>query len=710
MVVNKAPSIFPSELPERPHKLSLTKRLSQKLASSKTKRSQVFDISPSFPPVGYPLKVPVTNVTPHHVLTRNTLDQPSSLLTLHSDDEAISGQSNSKHRSLRTLFSSKRTDTGVIESSSLASATYHHTTVPLHPTIHRKPVASSVDNIIQDPLVERFQRLRLSQNGKLQPRSFEPAVSPPLSQTTSTSPSLPPTKDFFQAAKSTWDKIAVSGPSLPTLREERSIRRRRSDLERKPQSITRTRTDVGHPIDEGSDEEPNDVVPKRSSNPLHRRTVLHKRALSSSRDQVTALPRNTRRRSQSPSVSSGTSEGDLTPDSSEDVSYPDLSPQTVEVDEFVPSPTSERRKARFLDSEEASKVQEQLDRRLALQIQQEEEEQYQHFFYAQIQATDQSPSIYERRDTNRSRSCAGNRGNPIDLDSDDSDEVIFKGRSGGAGSYPDLMDLDDESWSCSLGGELDTMQATLDAELAQFLQEEEDRSRQTTTSTRECAVCGDSHPISELPALAECEHPPRTCADCYAGWVASQLEGSGWREAKCPDGECNIKLTYHEVQQIATPEIFVKYDTFIARAAISEDPNFRWCRACSSGQIHMSGVEGNIFTCASCNHKVCIIHENTWHEGETCEDFEYRSSGRKEADQKAQEAASLAAIGKTSKKCPGKNCVYNIEKNDGCDHMTCSKCRYEFCWICLCDYKKVRAVGNAAHARSCNYHTGRIRD
>jgi hypothetical protein len=85
----------------------------------------------------------------------------------------------------------------------------------------------------------------------------------------------------------------------------------------------------------------------------------------------------------------------------------------------------------------------------------------------------------------------------------------------------------------------------------------------------------------------------------------------------------------------------------------------------------MSGEEGNIFTCASCSHKVCILHENTWHEGETCDEFEYRSSGRQERDQKKHEAASLAAIGKLTKKCPGRNCPANIEKNEGCDHMTC---------------------------------------
>jgi hypothetical protein len=68
---------------------------------------------------------------------------------------------------------------------------------------------------------------------------------------------------------------------------------------------------------------------------------------------------------------------------------------------------------------------------------------------------------------------------------------------------------------------------------------------------------------------------------------------------------------------------------------------------------------------------MCIIHEDAWHDGETCEEYDYRSSGRKAQDQSAEEAASLVAIRELSKKCPGPNCVYNIEKNNGCDHMTC---------------------------------------
>lgn len=73
-----------------------------------------------------------------------------------------------------------------------------------------------------------------------------------------------------------------------------------------------------------------------------------------------------------------------------------------------------------------------------------------------------------------------------------------------------------------------------------------------------------------------------------------------------------------------------------------------------------------------CQSRFCTAHKDgNLHEGETCEEYEYRRSGQKEKDEKAQEEASAKAITKLAKKCPGKNCGWQIEKNEGCDHMTC---------------------------------------
>lgn len=149
-------------------------------------------------------------------------------------------------------------------------------------------------------------------------------------------------------------------------------------------------------------------------------------------------------------------------------------------------------------------------------------------------------------------------------------------------------------------------------------------------------------------------------------------------------------------------------------------PGFRWCLGpgCDSGQIHDTD-NGSIMTCAGCKFKQCTTCERELHEGESCEQYTARM-----AAQGALNRASEETIAQITKDCP--NCKRKIEKNGGCDHMTCKshrrslrytqltpqgrKCRFQFCWLCGASYVDIDREGNTAHAKDCKYHSGNLID
>lgn len=115
------------------------------------------------------------------------------------------------------------------------------------------------------------------------------------------------------------------------------------------------------------------------------------------------------------------------------------------------------------------------------------------------------------------------------------------------------------------------------------------------------------------------------------------------------------------------------YDQLIFQGFLRHDPNFRYCLrpGCPHGQIHDSGAEGNnIFSCNACDFRVCTAHDAPMHYGETCEQYNERMRLER-LPVSEQEQASRATIEKSSKKCPGPGCAYSIQKDNGCDHMTC---------------------------------------
>lgn len=114
------------------------------------------------------------------------------------------------------------------------------------------------------------------------------------------------------------------------------------------------------------------------------------------------------------------------------------------------------------------------------------------------------------------------------------------------------------------------------------------------------------------------------------------------------------------------------------QAALNDVPGYFSCHSasCDYGHIHDDqGANDNIWRCQNpaCNALICTLHEVPFHTGETCAQYDERLATAKRS--RTEDTASEDMVARSSKPCPGPDCGRRIEKNGGCDHMTC-----ELCW------------------------------
>lgn len=75
--------------------------------------------------------------------------------------------------------------------------------------------------------------------------------------------------------------------------------------------------------------------------------------------------------------------------------------------------------------------------------------------------------------------------------------------------------------------------------------------------------------------------------------------------------------------------------------------------------------------CDKCQAYMCFECGRPWHPKKNCEELIDKEYER-------------WALGKEVQLCP--SCDYKIEKDEGCNHMTCAICGYQFCWLCRGKY------------------------
>ncbi|XP_054724744.1 E3 ubiquitin-protein ligase RNF19B-like [Uloborus diversus] len=202
----------------------------------------------------------------------------------------------------------------------------------------------------------------------------------------------------------------------------------------------------------------------------------------------------------------------------------------------------------------------------------------------------------------------------------------------------------------------------------------------------ECPLCLFEFPRLSFPELKSCSH--RACYSCLQQYLKIEITESRVN-ISCP--ECTEPIHPSDICMILNDEILLgKYESFMLRRVLITEPDARWCPAPDCGYAVIArGCAGcPKLKCErpGCNTFFCYHCKQEWHPNLTC-DAARAQRAHHYANPRSSSVSfsqdSIVQTGDDIKPCPCCK-VLIIKMDDGsCNHMTCSVCGTEFCWLCM---------------------------
>jgi len=190
----------------------------------------------------------------------------------------------------------------------------------------------------------------------------------------------------------------------------------------------------------------------------------------------------------------------------------------------------------------------------------------------------------------------------------------------------------------------------------------------STASNFSCSLCFEEKDLGFKLQL--CDH--KYCEECLITYLHMKIFSGGVLNIRCPT--CGDKIQENEIQQLVDDHTFTKYQQFLLEASLRSDPNCRWCPNPGCSHPVVGNPLDSQLTCEKCLTHFCYNCRDYWHPDETCQ--QAQKAKKKTKDEIKSEKKQV----RSGKKCPC--CGVFINKFDGCNHITCVYCKFEWCWIC----------------------------
>ena len=182
-----------------------------------------------------------------------------------------------------------------------------------------------------------------------------------------------------------------------------------------------------------------------------------------------------------------------------------------------------------------------------------------------------------------------------------------------------------------------------------------------------CGICGEEITFDEFKNIKmPCHH--NFCKDCWFEYLKEKINNAKVYKISCMEHKCGQILEEKFIRNTIDSDenLLKKYEKFLTtKKLMDSNKKIKFCPFpdCDGyAEKHWSKY-------VKCNfgHEFCFVCGEKPHGWKSCS---------KIIDQGFEEWKSHTLV----KRCP--YCKLYTEKNEGCNHMTCSQCNFQWCWVC----------------------------